>query len=107
MVNLPFKTDWVLDAPTGLTIKNVRSAHNIFMFFVFISKKKGHFAPCNINWLFLTCFRKNCDGYYIRHSRLSVCLSVGMQQLVSYWRDFHEIWYSYVFKKSIEEIKFH
>jgi hypothetical protein len=35
---------------------------------------------------------------------LSVCLSpsVRMEQLVSHWTDFHEIWYLSIFRKSIQ-----
>ena len=36
---------------------------------------------------------------------LSVCLSVRMEQLGSHWTDFHEIWYSRIFRKSVEKIK--
>jgi hypothetical protein len=32
----PFKAYWLRDAPAGLTLTNVRSAHNVFMCFVFI-----------------------------------------------------------------------
>jgi hypothetical protein len=34
---------------------------------------------------------------------LSVCPSVSMEQLVSHWRDFHEIWYLFTFRKSFEK----
>jgi hypothetical protein len=33
-----------------------------------------------------------------------VFLSVRMGQLVSHWTDFHEIWYSSTFRKSVEKI---
>ena len=36
---------------------------------------------------------------------MSVCLSVRIEQLGSHWTDFHEIWYSSVFRKSAEKIQ--
>jgi len=38
----------------------------------------------------------------VRPSRLS---SVRMEQLVSHWIDFHEIWYLSIFRKCIEKIQ--
>ena len=37
---------------------------------------------------------------------MSACLSVRMEQLCSHWTYFHEIWYSTVFRKSVEKIQF-
>ena len=37
--------------------------------------------------------------------RQSVCLSVRMEQLGPHWTDFQEIWYSSIFRKSVEEIQ--
>ena len=34
-----------------------------------------------------------------------VRLSVRMEQLGTYWKDFHEIWYSCIFGKSVEKIQ--
>jgi hypothetical protein len=39
--------------------------------------------------------------YYLR----PVCLSVRMEQLSSYWADFHEIWYLRISRKSVEKIQ--
>ena len=36
---------------------------------------------------------------------MSVCLSVRMEQLGSYWTDFHEILYLIIFRKSFEKIQ--
>jgi hypothetical protein len=49
-----------------------------------------------------TRFRKIAQNdYQLRH----VCLSVRMEQLVSHWTDFHEIWYLSNFRKSVEKIR--
>ena len=34
---------------------------------------------------------------------MSVCLSVRMKQLGSHWRDFHDIWYLTIFRKSVQK----
>ena len=36
---------------------------------------------------------------------MSVCLSIRMEQLGSYWTDFDESWYMNFFRKSVEEIQ--
>ena len=36
---------------------------------------------------------------------MSVRLYVRMEQLVSQWADFHEIWYLGIFRKSVEKIQ--
>ena len=36
---------------------------------------------------------------------IHVCLSARMEQLDSHWTDFHEIWYSSIFRKSGEKIQ--
>jgi hypothetical protein len=36
---------------------------------------------------------------------MSVRLYVRMEQLGSHWTDFHEIWYLYIFRKSVEKIQ--
>jgi hypothetical protein len=36
---------------------------------------------------------------------MSVCLSIRIKQLVSHWRDFHEILYMGIFRKSVEKIE--
>jgi len=36
---------------------------------------------------------------------MCVCPSVCMEQLVSHWTDFHEIWYLSIFRKSVEKIQ--
>jgi len=36
---------------------------------------------------------------------MSVCPSVRMEQIGSYWMDFHEILYLRIFRKSVEKIQ--
>jgi len=36
---------------------------------------------------------------------MSLCPSVHMDQLGSYWSDFHEMWYLSIFLKSVEKIE--
>ena len=36
---------------------------------------------------------------------MCVCPSLRMEQLVSHWTDFHEIWYLSIFRKSVEKIQ--
>jgi hypothetical protein len=46
--------------------------------------------------------------YLLSHictSVLSVCLSVGMEQVGFHWTDFHEIWYLSTFRKSVKKIQ--
>ena len=39
-------------------------------------------------------FRKSAKiDFYLRHIRLSVCLSVRMEHLDSHWTDVAKIWY--------------
>jgi len=47
---------------------------------------------------------QNCEKRILANSRLSVCLSVRMEQLCSHWMDFHEIWVLSIFRKSVEKI---
>ena len=67
--DLPFKTSWLFDPPTCLTLKNstvcphciyvfciylrktVGSAHTVLMCFVFISEQTATCATYSINWL--------------------------------------------------------
>jgi hypothetical protein len=35
----------------------------------------------------------------------SVCLSVRMEQLGSLWKGFYDIWYKWIFRKSVEKIQ--
>jgi len=37
--------------------------------------------------------------------RLSVCLSVRMEKLVSHWTDFHGILYLSIFRKTLQKIQ--
>jgi len=48
---ITFKVYWLRNAPTGLTFKIVRSAHTVFMCFVFIWEQTATCAPYSINWL--------------------------------------------------------
>jgi hypothetical protein len=43
----------------------------------------------------------NCEKRLLASS----CLSVRMEQLGSHWTDFHEIWYLWIFRKSVEKIQ--
>jgi hypothetical protein len=38
-------------------------------------------------------------------SFISVCPYIRMEQLGSHWIGFHEIWYLFIFRKSVEKIK--
>jgi hypothetical protein len=42
---------WSRDAPTSLTFKSVRSAHKVFLCFVFIWEQTATCATFSINWL--------------------------------------------------------
>jgi hypothetical protein len=44
---------------------------------------------------------------FVMSVRLSVCLSIRMQQLGDHWTDFCGIWYVSIFRKSVEIIQFH
>jgi hypothetical protein len=48
---------------------------------------------------------QNCEKRLLASSCLSVRPSVRMEQLGSYWTDFHEIWYLSIFRKSVEKIQ--
>ena len=51
-------------------------------------------------------FRKLAKSYYrLRHVCLFVGLSFRKVHLWSHWRDFHEIWYVRIFRKSVEKIQ--
>jgi len=55
---------------------------------------------------FLGAFAKlSKSDDYLSHVCLSVRPSVRMQQLGSNWKDFNEIWYLGIFRKSIEKIQ--
>jgi hypothetical protein len=41
----------------------------------------------------------------LRKSDISFAMSVRWEQLGYHWTDFHEIWYSSIFRKSVEEIQ--
>jgi hypothetical protein len=45
------------------------------------------------------------SDYLLRHVRLSVRLSVCMEQLDSHWTDVHEIRYLGIFRKHVEKIQ--
>jgi hypothetical protein len=42
---------------------------------------------------------------FTKSVRLSIYLSVSMEQLGSHWNDFRKIWYLNVFRKSVEKIQ--
>ena len=44
--------------------------------------------------------------YYFLQVCPSVCPSVFVEYLGSYWMDFHEIWHLSIFRKSVEKIQF-
>jgi len=59
----PFKAYCLRDAPTGLTFNNLRSAHTVFMYFVFIWRKTATCATYSINWLvFITEIKSVCSA---------------------------------------------
>jgi len=45
------------------------------------------------------------SDHWIRHARLFVRPSVRMEQLGSYWADFHKIGYFGIFRKSVETVQ--
>ena len=45
---------------------------------------------------------QNCEKRLLAPSCLSVRPSVRMEQLGSYWMDFHEIWHLCTFRKSVK-----
>jgi len=53
---------------------------------------------------------QNCEERILVSSCLRVCLFIslflGMEQLGSYWTDFHEILYLNIFRKYVEKIQF-
>jgi ferredoxin len=66
----------------------------------------GNISSSNIFWRVGKIAKSNC---YLCHVCLSVCpsarLSVLMEQLGSHWTDFHKIWYTNIFKISVEKIE--
>jgi len=51
---------------------------------------------------FFRRFRKIVKSdHYLPHA----CLSVQLEQLGYHWKDFHEIWYLSIFRKSVEKIQ--
>jgi len=44
------------------------------------------------------------EKWLLASSSLSVCLSVRIEQLSSYWADFYEFWCLGTFQKSVEKI---
>jgi hypothetical protein len=46
--------------------------------------------------------RSDC---YLRHGGLSVCLSVGVEQLGCHCTDFHKILYFSIFRNSVQKIQ--
>ena len=56
--SLPFKDCWLRDAPTVWHSTTVRSAHTVFMCFVFIWEQTATCATYTINWLvFITVMK--------------------------------------------------
>jgi hypothetical protein len=52
LVILPFKAQWLLCLPRGLTLKNVAFCpHSVFMCFVWISEQTAIISLYNVNWL--------------------------------------------------------
>jgi len=45
------------------------------------------------------------NGCYLRHAFLFVCLPIHMENHSSHWTDFHEISYSSMLRKSVEEMQ--
>jgi len=55
----------------------------------------------------LKCVRKIAKSdYWLLRVCPFVSIFLGMEQLGSYWTDFHEILYLNIFRKSVEKIKF-
>jgi hypothetical protein len=48
---------------------------------------------------------QNCEERLLAASCLSVRLSVWKKGLGSRWKDFYEIWYLSIFRKSVEKIQ--
>jgi hypothetical protein len=57
--------------------------------------------------LYMSYFCYSCLGTFakLRKVAISLIMSVNMEQLSSHWKDFHEIWYLSIFKKSFKEIQ--
>jgi hypothetical protein len=92
---------------------------------MFLTLQKNHkYLSCNVSlwscykssWFLLTFvpvkmilklhvlvrhLHKIAKSYFV----MSVCLSVRMEQLVSRWTDFHEIWYLSIFPKFVYKIQ--
>ena len=52
------------------------------------------------------CFSQNFEKATISFV-MSIRLSVRMEQIETHWKDFHEIWYLRIFRKTVEKINFH
>ena len=82
-----------------------------FFFFFSVLRRIGTVAEVCLalrNLLPLFCHRfifshlsQKCE----RRLLFSSCLSVRMEQLGSHWTDFHEIWHSSIFRKSVQRIQ--
>jgi hypothetical protein len=45
-------------------------------------------------------------GVFVKLRKATIILPASVEQLCSYWTDFHEIWYLSIFRKSGEKIQF-
>jgi len=85
----------------GIYVSNLRPRKSFWSFTVNLTINLYPFSPHS--FLFLGAFanlRKN--EFQLRH----VCLSVRIEQLGSQRKNFHEIWYLSILRKSVEKIQF-
>ena len=69
--------------------------------FLFVVKRiQNEYTLCGYSTVFLGAFAK------LRKATVSFVMSVCMKQLGSHWKDFHEIWYLSIFRKSVKKIQF-
>jgi hypothetical protein len=60
------------------------------------------FFTTGINQVFFTRVGKSAKSdCYLRQVCPSICPSISMEQLHSYWKNFNEIWYLINFRKSV------
>ena len=121
------KVDWSISHPVAWTVYrlgnrscNLRYGqtklnHKVEVSFDIIPGEEVEMKLVSYNSILLewavgyVYLRSSCTNSIFRHfrniaSRLSVCPSVSMVQLTSHWTEFDEIWYSSIFKKSVEKI---
>ena len=60
---------------------------------------------CSSCWVVFQSRSQNCEKRFLASSCLSVCPSVRMEQLSSHEKDFREIWYLSIFRKSVETVR--